>query len=86
MNEGKAWWETVTLTLPRNSPCRGHYPGPFESDEAFDDLAGDAEAPDVGTALAMFLTGFGRTETRIYSNDADDPVAAASLVAARSGP
>ncbi|MEO3784642.1 DUF4259 domain-containing protein [Actinocorallia sp. B10E7] len=83
MEEGKAWWETVTPVLPWNAPGLGHYPGPFDSDEASDDLAGIAEATDVQAALTAFLADFGRTSDRIYSDDTDGPVAAACLVAAR---
>ena len=83
MEEGKAWWETVTPVCPRNAPWLGHCPSPFDSDEAYDDLAGIAESPDVQAALTAFLTDFGRTSDRIHSDDTDGPVAAACLVAAR---
>ncbi|GAA2726783.1 DUF4259 domain-containing protein [Actinocorallia aurantiaca] len=83
MVEGKAWWETVAPTPPWNAPWLGHYAGPFDSDEAHDDLADISRASDVQIALTAFLADFSRAETRIYSDDADGPVAAACLVAAR---
>jgi hypothetical protein len=83
MAVGDAWWETVAAVAPRNAPWSGRYAGPFESDEADDELAEIAEADDPQEALTEFLRGFDPAEAYLASDDVDGVVAVACLVAAR---
>ncbi|MGW0807890.1 DUF4259 domain-containing protein [Nonomuraea sp. NPDC002799] len=56
--------------------------GPFESDEAYDDLHDVEEADDLATALHELMSGLD-ANAPIYLGDVEGPVAAACLVACR---
>ncbi|MFD9948997.1 DUF4259 domain-containing protein [Nonomuraea sp. NPDC059023] len=56
--------------------------GPFESDEAYDDLHDLEEADDMATALHGLMSGLD-AEAHLYLGDVEGPVAAACLVACR---
>ena len=83
MADSKAWWETVKPAPPWNAPGSAIMRARSTATKRTMTWLDISRASDVQTALTAFLADFSRTETRIHSDDADGPVAAACLVAVR---